>query len=713
MICEHFIPTHHGGSSLKDLIPHVGAGTLIEQTLLADDRAVRIGAIGSLTFDRAIVITQDKWKRQVGGIARHEFLLATAREAGSADEDDDEVLLLRVEGSAPLVVERDLLALREAALRDALCGQQDASPSAVLDVELDAAARERTSFTGLDCQIIGTFYEDNRDGQISLQFGHDIDNFYATATYRVFKPVGDGLSAIASYIRPAGEPAEMARIGAVRYSSTRRRTTLAKQDDVSVEVNVGDFIGTKTGIFGMTRMGKSNTMKSVAARVFAVSERRRAAGQLPIGQLILDPQGEYADPDDRSGTELAAIGSGRVVVYKFGASGRQQNVRPLGFNFYDPGQIEAVKGIISSVLADAHSDYVRAFLQADFAGHAIVGEARGESEQRAARASRGRLLLYGALAKADYQIPGSQADQSGKEWPWRARVQMRRDLADELEKQLGQGHLDRAQDRRTVGIESGSLTQVIDWIIERAEKQDLPGGAGDGLRSFVRGEAWQSALPIYMQLNHGRAVSGYAKLKPLKPFHAPQSRLDYRKEIYRELTAGKIVIVDMHLGPDVTIRELSRNLADFLMERQTEVFAAGQEPPHIQVALGEASSLFSAQRCEEGPDIWMRMASGADKLNIGMLYAAQQVTAVAYPVLATTRNWVVAHLNNSTEVQELAKFYDFEAFGDAIIGHEDQGYVRLKMMSSPYVVPVQIDRYGIELVNEARLAAGLPALTTS
>ena len=170
-------------------------------------------------------------------------------------------------------------AVREEALRDALSKKQDPAPSVILDVDIDPFAKNRVSFTGLDCRIIGTFYEDSRDGKVVLEFGHDVDNFYATVTYRVFKPVGDGLSAIVSYIKPTEDPVEMVRIGAVRYSSTRRRTAIAKQDDIPVEVNVYDFIGNKTGMFGMTRMGKSNTMKTVAARVFAVSERRRAAGQ--------------------------------------------------------------------------------------------------------------------------------------------------------------------------------------------------------------------------------------------------------------------------------------------------------------------------------------------------------------------------------------------------------------------------------------------------
>lgn len=100
-------------------------------------------------------------------------------------------------------------------------------------------------------------------------------------------------------------------------------------------------------------------MKTAAARVFAVSERRRAAGGRPIGQLIFDPQGEYANPNTQDGTEFAAIGINHVVIYKFGGGqGSERNVRALGVNFFDPAQIDAVKAMIAGALADASADCV-------------------------------------------------------------------------------------------------------------------------------------------------------------------------------------------------------------------------------------------------------------------------------------------------------------------------------------------------------------------
>ncbi|MFH9547699.1 helicase HerA domain-containing protein [Streptomyces sp. NPDC017435] len=697
----------HLGAAMGDLIPNVGAGTLLESLLLSDERAVRIGAIQALDYDRAVVITHDRWKADTGGIPQYSFLLATAREVGADGGDDDEVLLLRVEGTAPLTLEKDLLGVREEALRDALSRHGSPSPSVVLDLDMDPFTKNRISFTGLNCRILGTFYEQVEDGHLSLHFGHDVDNFYATSTYRVFKPVGDGLAEIASYLKPSDDPIEQVRIGAVRYSSTRRRAIASGQNDAAVKVNVHDFIGNKTGMFGMTRMGKSNTMKTVVSRIFVVSEKRRSEGGSPVGQLIFDPQGEYANPNTQDGKELAAIGEKHVVIYKFGGTGDSvaANVRPLGFNFFDPAQIDAVKGVISTALVDASSDYVKSFVQADFSGTAVEGETAQDGKKREIHAARGRLLLYGALRKADFSVP--QKDSGGL--PWRAWISMRKELVAKLESDLGAGRVISGK-YGSVGVERDYLTEVIDWIVERSEAQDLSGPAAEGLASIVDGDAWKSALPIYTQRSGNRMVSGYTKLKSLKGFHAPTSRADYRNDIYRELQNGRIVIMDLHLGPEKVIRSLSENLAASLMDKQTEVFTSGKTPPDIQIVIEEAHNLFSSDKYKDDLDVWVRLAKEASKLKVGMIYATQEVTGVAHQVLANTKNWVVAHLNNTREVNELARFYDFKAFGDSIISHEDKGYVRLKTMSSPFIVPVHIDKYGAELVNEAREAAGEPPL---
>jgi len=691
------------------LIPGVGAGTMLESVLLADDRSLRVGAVHRLDYGEAIVLTHDRWKFDAGGIPQYGFLLATARDVDGPSRDDDEVLLLRVEGTAQLNMEADLHAVREEALRAALSQQADPSPSAVLDVHLDPFTKNRVSFTGLRCRVLGTFYEDDLDGDKRLEFGADVDNFYATSTYRVLKPLGEGLTAIASYLRPPalGEPVDLVRIGTVRYSSTRRRAKAAKQDDAEVRINIHDMIGHKTGMFGMTRMGKSNTMKIVVARTFIVSEQARVAGKPPIGQLIFDPQGEYANPNMQDGTEIAAIGDQHVVIYAFGGSREgRPNVRPLGINFFDPAQIDAVKSLIASQLAGGTSDYVKSFVQADLQGSPSDGEAASEAFQRRARAERGRLMLYGALAKADFALP--RQDAKKPQYPWRAWVGIDGQLADAILADIPDCLV---KAKGTAGISRERIVDVCEWFTSKED--DGTGSAIKGFDSFTGGDPYKSVRPIFTQVQGSRPVSGYSKLKPLRPFHAHSSTSNYQDEVYEELKLGRIVIVDLHLGPDSITRQLSEDLAAYVLERQTESFTSGEDAPRLQVVLEEAHNLFGAQQYRDDFDVWVRLAKEASKLNVGMVYATQEVSGVAHQVLANTKNWVVAHLNNTKEVRHLSQFYDFQAFSDAIIAQEDKGYVRLKTMSSPYIIPVQIDRYGAELVNEARAAAGgapLPAV---
>lgn len=681
---------------MVELIPGVGAGSLLQSQLLADDRSTRIGAVHRIDYSEAIVLTHDRWKFDAGGIPQYSFLLATAQDINTPQVDDDEVLLLRVEGTSPLSMESDLHAVREESLRTALSNNQDLSPSVVLDAALDPFTKNRVSFTGLRCRILGTFYEDEIDGQKVLEFGADVDNFYATSTYRVLKPIGEGLATIASYLKPTGQPVEKVRIGAVRYSATRRRAKVSKQADAAVEVNIRDFIGHKTALLGMTRMGKSNTAKTIIARTFAVSERQRAAGDQPIGQLIFDPQGEYANPNTQDGTHIAAIGERHVRIFKFGADGSQPHVRPLGINFFDPAQIDAVQGLIADKLrSDGSAGYVNDFASTQF------GDVPGDYSQTA-RAQRGRLLLYGCLLRAGFESPQYNA---GTTFPYSVVVSINQKLRADLAAHLKRDPFKQAG--RSWSLKATEIRPVIDAIIA------LRDNGNTEAQDFCDDIRWSSTEPIYTGAtgSSGR-VRGWRNLIDLKDFHNADTQRDPAEEIYEDAVDGQIVIVDLHVGSPAITRALSESIARRLLVKQTEVFTSGSdvEPPAIQVMLEEAHNLFAPDRYKDDADVWVKLAKEASKLNLGMTYATQEVSGVAHQVKANTANWVVAHLNNTKEVQELARFYDFGSFSDAIIASEDRGYVRLKTLSSPYIVPVQIDRYDVELVNEARAAAGDPAL---
>ena len=124
------------------------------------------------------------------------------------------------------------------------------------------------------------------------------------------------------------EPRRPFEIGTVRYASTRRRERLAtaagRPTDVPVQIDIADIVAHKTAVLGMTRKGKSNTNKVMAAMTHQYATEQR----MKIGQLIFDPAGEYANVNVQDGTALAQIGDEHVVRYRLGATDAELRERP-------------------------------------------------------------------------------------------------------------------------------------------------------------------------------------------------------------------------------------------------------------------------------------------------------------------------------------------------------------------------------------------------
>ena len=60
-------------------------------------------------------------------------------------------------------------------------------------------------------------------------------------------------------------------------------------------MNPKDLIAQKTAVFGMTRTGKSNTVKIISKTIYQLRQKTNQR----IGQLIFDANGEYANDKSR------------------------------------------------------------------------------------------------------------------------------------------------------------------------------------------------------------------------------------------------------------------------------------------------------------------------------------------------------------------------------------------------------------------------------
>lgn len=676
------------------------------------DGASRLGGIYHLGYDRAIVITDDMVKRDAGGVPRNGFLLAAATvptKETNAPLDEEEVILLRVRSTAALPNEAELVATRLAAMRDA--DIRDQRPADVMD----NLTSSQTQLSAFECDVLGTFYADTVARRPFIQWGADIDNVYAGARYFVYLPSAEVLSFIASYPeRTEQEVAESAtpsliELGSVRFSSTRRRATAAKMDTVPVKVRVTDFISRKTAVLGMTRVGKSNTNKTICTAVFEHAARTKSK----IGQLIFDPQGEYANVNDQDKTGLRLLGKGSdlVHIYKMRPDASTGQEFPLAVNFFDTDELPMVWEFVQNSLADVTTSYANAFKtaaifdpdRADFPS-GPAGDKEFYDEQGKAR--RARLAFYALLSKADFP-PARRFSPVFK---------MNKPLREAFEQ-------DRPQQIRVVNERQGlcavdspvAAKRLMDWLSARIDEVvtgRVPAQyASLDFQSWQNCDAFMNILTVY-DAKVGSVVLN--KIRLLVDFHDPTSTGDLADRVWADLKEGRMIIIDLSIGSDQVIKMLSERLVVRLIDKANDRFRRNQPAVPIQIVVEEAHNLFDRDKSGKSTvqdDPWVRLAKEAAKYEMGLVYATQEVTSIDKRILSNTSNWVVAHLNSDNETRELAHYYDFGVFADGLRKAEDKGYARVKTFSGKYIVPVQIAKFDHDMINRARAAAGLPAIS--
>ena len=268
-------------------------------------------------------------------------------------------------------------------------------------------------YSGVRCRILGT-YQPPEDTDAPWRFSSDVDNFYSGRGLKVYKPTGDDLELIVNSASRAEDGGQTTKIGHVRYA------TATPADAAAVNIAAEDFVAQRTALFGMTRTGKSNTVKIVARAVF---EMRRPEGGARVGQIIFDPDGEYANANPQDQGCLRNMGnhewadSDDVVTYGLHPHPHDPNRNITKFNFYgerepanppdgyDAGDslssLTQGKQILDDKLSGETAGYIKPFVSQDMVPPSNPADRSDWTRYRRA------LLIYRAiLAAAGYGAPG-------------------------------------------------------------------------------------------------------------------------------------------------------------------------------------------------------------------------------------------------------------------------------------------------------------------
>ena len=258
-----------------------------------------IGQVLLLDYDTATLAVHDYHREQAGGLARGMFLLAGRLPSG----EDATFMLMRVAGAKRLANQANTDDARLTAARASI-GRE------LWSEKLTAWVSDEIALGGVEARILGTLTW-STDG--TLKFAEDIANYYSARGAYVWKPTGSLLESIVNLAHRSNS-LDLSGLGITDGAGVRvpiavtRFAAADPRDDSSVaapvRIDPTDLLKRRTAFFGMSRSGKSNAMKIMARAIYLL---RKDCPDFRIGQLIFDPNGEYAQDNPQDGRGLHRV----------------------------------------------------------------------------------------------------------------------------------------------------------------------------------------------------------------------------------------------------------------------------------------------------------------------------------------------------------------------------------------------------------------------
>lgn len=677
------------------------------------------GDLLSLDYNYATILVHDYQRQQVGGIPLGSFLLATRispkpSEVEDIEGEDASLILLRVVGKAPLPNEMEAEQSRFQAGQRAL----DSTDTWDAEGKTDQFTLNQLRMSGLSCRVIGTYSaEFDENNNVYTTFGADISNFYSGQGMKVYKPHDAALSAVVNFQRSESADAHelhgnRVSIARVRYAAAEMREQ-SGAEYVLVDLDPTDLLARRTALFGMSRTGKSNTTKIIASSVFRLREIEDRNSR--VGQLIFDVNGEYANDNPQDSGCIRNIHKSTnsstpedVVTYGTNPHPNDPNRKILKINFFgenpaDWTNSEQVsnaldplfvgKQILDDHLSGEEAKYISAFRDTSLEPPTEITRNISIRYQRAILAYRSILAGAGFTPPNNISLP-------------KINSLFNKDLITAL-RQAAEEEESSDYDFAANTFEKASPSLEHLFYAFKALRQFIEKSAyyKEFNRQYMSkrggsGEPWHDdRLTGILSLLESN--KGVRTLRKAHDQHDPNTAKDYAETIADELGKGKLVILDQSMGDPEYNQKAADRIAWAVFKRQQHYFINPERnengsilpPPEILLFIEEAHNILPSNSSTNLDKIWSRLAKEGSKYNIGLMFATQEPSSLQRNILSNTDNWFVAHLNNSNEVREISKYYDFEDFSDQIRKVPEPGFIRMRTLSNPYIVPIQVNKF--------------------
>jgi len=608
-----------------------------------------VGYVLDIGYDSITIITSDPYKKAVGGIPRNSLLIMIP---SNYEEFPSHFTLLRVLETAPTPLTKEVQ-------QTYFELQKRSMP------ELDIFTQSELQWGALKTEVLGMFYPHPVHAD-QLEFSGDINNFVSAHKYRVYAPDDALLSLIVNSLVP---DENRFPIGKLRLTECRLPLPNARLPESEVFVSTKDFMGTRTAMFGKTRLGKSNVIKIIAQSLIETTKQQKN-----VGQIIFDINGEYAN--DNPQDDSKSIASAYQDVCEVYALTPKENTesKPLKLDFYEVP--EASHRIIRALLKEAGKDtanYVSSFLSVEVPSLETMKEL-AENERK--RAKRKILMYWSILHRAGYP-----ADLKKLYSILPLDPQFNKDLKKKI-----------YEDKGLTAPKKYNLDNLADEFEALAQLQresTAPLLSSSGNRLFDSND-----LAILGFLSPESKVSTGPKIIQQFRYLHDEEAGNFVEEIKEYIGKGKTVILDLGNAPPEAMTYFSDYLTRAIFRDQVEKFTSNKLGDHyVQFYFEEAHNLFPA-RDKDFTDIYSRIAKEGAKYHIGMVYSTQSPSTISGELLAQTENFFVAHMSSKREVKVLGDLnVAYEKFQDDILQAKTPGYLRMLTRSHRFVVPVQAKKF--------------------